>query len=121
MIKEGNDSIWGVGRVVLVQSTTRYTDSNTNSHLLIFFPMPLGVGGAARPLKGERGVGRKCPNAGAQNPEAGEPNLNVACVAGVRNVPEAGVLAGEKKPGDSSRPARVPGKLPVPMLPDGER
>jgi hypothetical protein len=78
----------------------------------------LGVGGAARPLKGERDVGGKCPNAGLPIPGAGEPN--VAAVASMRSA-QAAALAGGKRPRESPRPAGVPGKLPVPMPPDGER
>jgi len=80
----------------------------------------LGAGRAARPLKGERGVGGKCPNAGVPSPGTGEPN--VAAVAGVRIAPAPGALAaGGKKPGESPRPAGEPGKLPAPVPPDGER
>jgi len=81
----------------------------------------LGVGRAARPLNGERGVGGKCPNAGVPSPGAGEPN--VAAVPGVRIAPAPGALAaGGKKPGESPRPAAgEPGKLLGPVPPDGER
>jgi len=79
----------------------------------------LGAGRAARPLKGERGVGGKCPNAGVPSPGAGEPN--VAAVAGVRSAPVGALAAGGKKPGESPRPAGEPGKLLGPVPPDGER
>ena len=75
------------------------------------------MGGATKPLNGERGVGGKLPNAGVPSPGAGEPI--VAAVAGVRNPPPLAPPPGANKPGESPSPEGVPGKLPVP--PDGAR
>ena len=60
----------------------------------------------------------KCPNTGVPSPGTSEPNI--AAMAGVCSALEAGALSGGKKPEGSSRPAVVPGKLPVQMTPDGE-
>jgi hypothetical protein len=73
----------------------------------------LGVGGAARPLNGDRGVGGKCPKAGVPSPGTGDPI--VAGVAGVRIPPVLAALPGANKPGESPSPAGVPGKPPVPV------
>ena len=101
----------------LAPSTNIIHGSTTNpapTYQSSFFVVSLGVGRAAKPLSGERGVGGKCPKAGVPTPGAGEPN--VAAVAGVRSPPAPVPLdgPGTYKLGESPSPAGVPGKPPAP-------